>query len=695
MDMTLNQITKKLIKNNIKQYGILICSIIFAVSMIASYGIIEFSPAVDDVLMDGGSTQMISLGMYGFNIIGSLFFVIYAHELFLKHKSKEIGVFMSLGIRRRSVQKIVIKELRIIVPLGILTGLAVSIPISFFAWSFITMFLSTAETNFRIGFLGLIIALIFGIMVMVMIHIKTIRYIKQVDIIKILKSTQEVEEVKGDHYILGLIGFILIPLGLFLFRIFSVSEGFLGNIYIVFLGLSLFGLYLFIVQITSIGTFVKKINKEYYYKNIIFFNIVKQKGKQYTLTLFVSTILISISIFALGFNSIGMINGLNTFEKIDPFDVSVSIGFQQGDLKIEDVLSLAKEHDIKVKDLVELEQIMLGYDRAEYHEWNSDAFISEESVRKITEKKDFDIEPGTFVSLVSVDSSYIRKDKLNKEVKPVKRILLDSTTREEMPIIDKGKVYLGGLLNHDIFHNGRVKVLDSEDYTRLRQNQKNEFVVKTYMFNVYNWRKIELFSKELFDLVAIKSNNKWCSNFRYAPIFDRILENGYGGYDHYDMKDYKGSELFANKWWDFSPYTRYHAYYNTIQDYAIYLILMVFISMVAFTSAVMVVGIKILNTMWQDKSIYKNINFLGYRIKDIGSVVTKQAAMIYFVPTLLGSILTILLIKEMLKAADVYFPNEVFKSVCSIAAVMCILQIIIFFFIRKIAIKECTNFENI
>ncbi|WP_053954995.1 FtsX-like permease family protein [Inediibacterium massiliense] len=693
MDMRLNQITKKLVKNNIKQYLILIGSIIFAVSMIAAYGIIQFSPTVDDILMDGGSTQMISLGTYGLNMIGSLIFIIYAHGLFLKHKSKEIGVFMSLGIRRKNVQKMVMKELRFIVPLATFAGLLFSIPISFFCWSFITMFLSTAETNYSIGFLGLIIAFIFSMVAMMIIHIKTIRYIKNADIIKILKSTEEVEDLKGDHYILGVIGFILIPVGLFLFRVFSISEGFLGKIHIIFLGLSLIGLYLFIIQITSIGTFIKNINKKYYYKNIVFFNLIKQKGKQYTLALFVSTILMSISIFALGFNAIGMIDGLNKYEKIDPFDVAVIIGFQQGDLKIEDILSLAKEHDIKVKDLVEMNEIMLGYNIAEYNEWNSNPFISEEFVRKITGKKDFDLEPGTFVTLISVDPSYIRKDKKNK--KNIERILLDSTTREEMTIVDNGKVYIGGVLNHDSFHNGKVNVLDSNDYNRLRENQKDEFVVKTYMFNADDWTKTEKFSKDLYELVAKKSGYQWCSNFKDAPIFDRVLENGYGGYDHYDMKDYKGSELYANKRWVFSPYTRYHAYYNSIQDYAIYLLLMVFISIVAFSSAVMVVGIKILNTMWQDKILYKNLTFLGYKLRDIRFVVTKQAAIIYFVPTLLGSILTILLLGEMLKVMDVYFPNEVLKAVGFITLFMWTIQVFIFFFVRKAAIKECTNFENV
>lgn len=695
MDMTLNQLTKKLIKNNIRQYGILIGSIIFAISMITSYGIIQFSPTVTNILMSGGSTQMISLSLYGFNIIGSFFFVVYAHSLFLKYKSREIGVFISLGIKRSSVKNMVMKELRIIIPLATLSGLIFSIPVSFGAWYFMTIFLNTSETKLIIGWIGIVIGAVFGLASMIIINIITLRYIKNVDIIKILKSNEEVEDIKGDNYILGMIGIILIPLGVFSFSFFSMSKGFLGDIYIIFLGVSLIGLYLFIIQITSIGVLVKKINKKYYYKNIVFFNLVKQKGKQYVLTLFVSTILIGISIFALGFNSIQAIEGINEIEKIDAFDVVVNVGFQQKNLNLDDVLALAKKHNINVKDLNQFENIMLGYSLPEYNQWGADSFISEESVKKITEKKDFDVKPGTFVTLISVDPSYLNKNKEKRPSKEIKRLLLDSTKRKETYFVDKGEVYVAGLLSFDIFHERRVKVLDSTDYNALRANQKDEFIVKTYMFNVDNWKETKEFSKDLAELVAKKSDYKWCSNFSDSPIFDRVLKNGYGGFDHYDIREYKGNELFANKRWALSPYTRYHAYYNGIQDYGVYLLLMMFIAIVAFISSVVAIGIKILNTMWQDKYVYRNITFFGSRIKDIKSVITKQVALIYFVPTALGSILTMLILREMINTSEIYFRKEVFMINCSIVAIMFVFQIIIFLFIRKIAIKECTDFKNI
>lgn len=48
--------------------------------------------------------------MFFGSMLGIIVFLVYADSIFLKYKSREIGIFLSLGIDRRSVQKIVVKE---------------------------------------------------------------------------------------------------------------------------------------------------------------------------------------------------------------------------------------------------------------------------------------------------------------------------------------------------------------------------------------------------------------------------------------------------------------------------------------------------------------------------------------------------------------------------------------------------------
>ena len=83
-------------------------------------------------------------------------FLIYANSLFLKHKSRETGIFLSLGIDRRSVQKIIIKEFTILFQIAAIGGLLLCVPLAYLSWSLLNLFLGTQETTFAIGWSGLV-----------------------------------------------------------------------------------------------------------------------------------------------------------------------------------------------------------------------------------------------------------------------------------------------------------------------------------------------------------------------------------------------------------------------------------------------------------------------------------------------------------------------------------------------------------
>ena len=104
--MTLNEITRKLIRQNKSRYILFGLSICFAVAMTGAYGVLLFSKVITDVLMTDGSTYLISLGMYGITLIGIIVFLFYANAIYMQLQMGEIGVFLSLGLSPKSVGKI-------------------------------------------------------------------------------------------------------------------------------------------------------------------------------------------------------------------------------------------------------------------------------------------------------------------------------------------------------------------------------------------------------------------------------------------------------------------------------------------------------------------------------------------------------------------------------------------------------------
>lgn len=67
--------------------------------------------------------------------------------------------------------------------------------------------------------------------------------------------------------------------------------------------------------------------------------------------------------------------------------------------------------------------------------------------------------------------------------------------------------------------------------------------------------------------------------------------------------------------------------------------LMLFIAIVAFVSAVMVIGLKLISTIWDDAEVYNDLRRLGMKSKRIKELITKQILFVYFIPTVLGCII--------------------------------------------------------
>ena len=322
--MTLNEITRKLIRQNKSRYILFGLSICFSVAMTGAYGVLLFSKVITDVLMTDGSTYLISLGMYGITLMGIIVFLFYANAIYMQLQMGEIGVFLSLGLSPKSVGKIQNQQIDITFLIGGAAGLVLAVPFSFGIWSLLSLFISYTDGAFRVGWEGLLIAGGLWVLAWVILRIRNAVHIVRLDVIRILRSSSVGEEVKPAHPLLGIIGLIAVPLGLILFNITAVIY-WLKSFSVLFLGVSVIGMYFLTAQITSMGSIIKHFFHNAYRKDILFYNLVRQKGNQYTLSLFVSSLLITLTIFSICFNG-GMFLELYYLIKEEPYDYAVLAG---------------------------------------------------------------------------------------------------------------------------------------------------------------------------------------------------------------------------------------------------------------------------------------------------------------------------------------------------------------------------------
>lgn len=675
-NMTLNDISRKLIKNNFKQYGLFFVSIVFSITMVGAYGVLQFSPTVTNVLADGGSTQVISTGMFFFSMVGIVIFLLYADSLFLQYKSQEIGVFLSLGIKRQGVNTIIQKEYTLLFELAAVLGLLLSIPVAFLCWSVLNLFLKTIETTFQIGWAGIGIALGFNLFAWLILRWANSRYIKRVDIMKILKTSDENEVVKGSSCVSGILGLIAIPAGIVSFFKLQNMDGLLNLISYLCLAASIWGIYAFIIQLASIGDVLKRFNPSAYYKNIVFYNLIKQKIRQYTRSIFVATILITVTIFGLGFISSGFIDGYYTALN-EPYDYVVNTSFEQKTVTSDTIKSIAAQSNANITGFKNLSGILLGKENVystSSTDWSSRFVVSQSDFNKFT-KQPVIVGKGSYTLYFDQSMSY-KSNAFQSDI----GVFYNPTTKEDFTMKQNQPISGTGLFNSRSFFSSFI-ILNDNDYSRIAQTVDGAYHATSYMFNVGNWENSSKLQEALLNEIVKASNGQVFSNWHNSAHFDKV--NGKAEYYAFE-----GNEIKSIRVWSFYPLSKLSSTTTQFEAFATYLMLMLFIAMIAFISSIMVIGLKIIGTIWNDKDVYKSLSRLGMKQKEIKSIVSKQIIFIYFIAVILGCILGVFATYQIILAADVTYILQIMIVVMGLSVLVILLQITIFFFLRRKILQE-------
>lgn len=669
--MTLNEITRKLIRQNKSRYILFGLSICFAVAMTGAYGVLLFSKVITDVLMTDGSTYLISLGMYGITLIGIIVFLFYANAIYMQLQMGEIGVFLSLGLSPKSVGKIQKQQLDITFLIGGATGLVLAVPFSFGIWSLLSLFISYTDGVFRVGWEGLLIAGGLWILAWIILRIRNAVHIARLDVIRILRSSSEGEEVKAAHPVLGIIGLIAVPLGLILFNITAVIY-WLKSFSALFLGVSVIGMYILTAQITSMGSIIKRFFPNAYRKSILFYNLVRQKGNQYTLSLFVSSLLITLTIFSICFNG-GMFLELCYLIKEEPYDYAVLVGESGEKLDESRIRSFAEESDISLSEWHSLDMLLLGrehqYMDVSRNEWASEIVVN---------VSDFNALSGMNLSVPDDGFIYFQDsdDSMFQTCSEDRGLFYNPCIKEDFTL-QKIKLFSkGSVLNETAKINSFAVVSDNTFY-RISDTLDSSYKMTYYLFHGSNTENSREFQKRLLaEIVAINKGEIFVS-WQNQAIKDKIknYEDIYIPYD--------GNELYAARWWEFYPYAKQTELDVQMEAGAVYLILIFFIAIISFVSATMIMGLKIAGTIMQDTESYKRAMYLGLKENDLKRIIRKQIGLIYFFPVICGCVTASFMINRFMEASSATRIFEITLVAIGLSLIVFLMQLIIFFFLQN------------
>ncbi len=203
------------IKKSYKDYTIYFLTLILAVCIFYSFNSIDSQKALIDVKSSNAQyisrliEMMSGVSVFVSMILGSL--ILYANNFLIKKRKKELGIYMTLGMGKRKVSRILVTETSIVGVIsligGLIVGMAASQILSVFTLKLFEI--SVNEYRFALSTSAVVKTILyFGIMFLV-VMIFNIFVISKYKIIDLLTAGRKNENIKFKNSFIYLLAFIL------------------------------------------------------------------------------------------------------------------------------------------------------------------------------------------------------------------------------------------------------------------------------------------------------------------------------------------------------------------------------------------------------------------------------------------------------------------------------------------------------
>ena len=299
--MTLFKLAKKNVKQSIKDYIIYFATLVFAVAIFYIFNAIDSSNAMYTV-------SQREILKFAVDVMGYLsvfvclifaFLIVYAGNFLIKRRKKEFGIYLTLGMSKKDISKLIIIENIIIGFISLLVGIIIGI-FGAQLMSIITSLMFEADLNkytFSFSFDAMIKSVMyFGIIYLFELIFITFT-VNKYQLIDLITASKKNEEIKTKNPILSVIIFILaiITLGSAYYIVCYMDFNILiknTNYIFVAIILGIIGTFLFFYSLSGFILKLVQSIKPLYYRNINMFVLRQLNARINTMVVSMSFICI-------------------------------------------------------------------------------------------------------------------------------------------------------------------------------------------------------------------------------------------------------------------------------------------------------------------------------------------------------------------------------------------------------------------
>ncbi|HDR7892416.1 TPA: ABC transporter permease [Bacillus toyonensis] len=339
------------VKKSFKDYAIYFLTLTLAVCIFYSFNSIESQKALMEInasdrkyvptVMNAISNVSVFVSV----ILGGL--ILYANNFLIKKRKKELGIYMTLGMGRRNISRILVTETFLVGVIslvsGLIIGIGVSQGLSTFALKLFNLPINKYKFAISTGAIGKSV-LYFGIMFL-LVMLFNVYVVSKYKIIDLLTAGRKNEDVKFRNPLIYVITFIMCvaSLGYAYMTVLKIGLNYNNPMFMVSIILGILGTLLFFFSLSGFILYVVKKNKKIYFKGLNIF-IIKQINSKVN-TNFISMSVICLMLFL---TMVALSTGISfnrmmdaTTKEVTPFDASITLENKDESYTIEDVLNKA------------------------------------------------------------------------------------------------------------------------------------------------------------------------------------------------------------------------------------------------------------------------------------------------------------------------------------------------------------------
>lgn len=644
----LNSVFTALRKNGKRQYALLCGCVFFASLLITAFCMMMYSPTVQNTLPEGGDSRKQVMMIFVLAVIGCAAFTVYAAGLFLRYKSRETGIFLALGLSRTVLGRKLRGEILGLTCVCCGAGLVLGTPLCWIVWSIFRLTLvDTPEMALIFDWRAYLVPAVFALFVLVALLVMQHHFLSRVNVLDIIRQSHRAEPVRAVPHWYGWGGILMMVLGgllgyftpTFCVRVLHwYAPGIITGLFYL---PALIGLY-WVLLYTVVGGWHRGKNR---YAHLIESGMMQFEGRQTVRNMLVVTVLVAGAYFASFYTPTMLAPGKAEMEN-RPMDYSFFYRADQAMIKKEEIAALAAKYDVELSDYVEMPTASLAVDGNEYIETDGPmgTTYTEEYTKTVAETRFASVSAWNALTgddlVLKAGESAATLDRYGEFCEI--GLVTNPKTKQELPVITQDEP-----LPSDLFHD--FYVLSDEDYAKITQDLPQDWQQVQVVFNAEN--DSYAFAKELFHTIVkhsgeeagrmdgydrIVRENKHAAGTTY--FFDPESPE-YASFPQINPENPDGADFRMN--WMYMPKFRVLDQGDFISNFAVYLMLFVFVAILCFAAVAVILYTRSQTLMMSNAWVYEDLRKLGASNAYCRKTAKGQIKRVFAAPITIGTVLIV------------------------------------------------------